>query len=844
MFFGGMYIVYVTEKKTSLGNEAGFENKSDSEVNQSIRNIVNPELPIQTFNEKNPPANRNQYSFKCNYTIDHDENKIIIQNDALYEQDIVCLFMKDTPSNHFPVIIFEDLLDELNPLTINDYEIVNEEANAKASSKTPAYLAKRENEARKEAIKVSNTLLNSLSFDARIALLDKIVFKKKDNYDYLYSYELGEFIVSNHNYISQGILPEKPEIDTNLRIINLFIKPYQEAIEVKNGNLHFISTRNNGMNQSNPLLSSIAFDVYESLYVLSKQYAKFLFSFNPLTAADLIEILNPLFTDNEQKKSFLSFYRYFNSLNADENQNFLRRKDNQDISVSTKDQLILDNFRRFFSSNIDQLDNQFTDYSTDENWQNETYRKIKYGLLHYPAYDSANKIVQEKRSESLWPEELLTLAENTLVNPASGKLINETAYNSFFLHIIRNSYTIYIKNIEQPFTFSQTSSLTNYLNSYYLISSNYVPPSSLSLLVGDIFPLQKLINVNENFIDNKDLQATGAGCLAEPINFQTLSGVPFEAKVLKNVVKNNLTASKLSYENISYTNLVSRIDKEMLKAMAGFFSTEELLVNLYAIFAYQYPDQRKEVSACSYNYGQRISETGESFLTIASYEKSELYQFGDYLKFKMFGIKLFGENIERKILRTLIDYKGSYVKLYEYSAQTYGFFQKEHVYDELTKHTFAYSINLMSTNAQEQRRWSSIYVPYLIKLDTPHDAFLFQVEHEAKNKVSYAIDYDYNNLYVVLSHTSNLTSLDDQENLTKTFIYDDYKNRQKYVGILLFLGNIYGSITPEYKLKGLSKSIEETVSIIQKIKHVFLDKNRNKKFDSVYEEPFKVIQED
>ena len=836
--------MYITEKNPNLENKTGFENTSNPEVNQSILNAVNPELSIQTFNNKNVPANRNEYSFKCNYTIDHDEDKIIIQNDSLYEEDIVCLFMKDTPSNHFPVIVFEDLLDELNPLTIDDYEIVNEEANAKASTKTPAYLAKRENEARKEALKVSNTLLNSLSFDARIALLDKIVFKKKDNYDYLYSYELGEFIVSNHNYISQGILPENPEIDTNLRIINLFIKPYEKAIEVKNGQLHFISTRNNGMNQSNPLLSSVAFDVYETLYVLSKQYAKFLFSFNPLTAADLIEILNPLFTDNEQKKSFLSFYRYFNSLNAEESQNFSRRKDNQDISVSTKDQLILDNFRRLFSSNIDQLDNQFTAYSTDDNWQNETYRKIKYGVLHYPAYASADKTVQDKRSESVWPEEMLTLAENTLVNPASGRLINESAYNTFFLHIINISYTVYINDISQAFNFSQTSRLTNYLESYYLISSTYVPPSNLSLLVGDIFPLQKLVNVNEDFIDNKDLQANGAGCLAEPINFQTLSGVPFEAKVLRNVVKDNLTASKLAYQNITYTDLAPRLDKEMLNAMAGFFSTEELLVNLYAIFAYQYPDQRKAISACSYNYEQRISETGESLLTIVPHEKSGFYQFSDYLKFKMFGMKLFGEKIERRILRTLIDYQGSNVKLYEYSAQTYGFLQKEHVYDELKKHIFAYSMNLMSTNAQEQRRWSSVYVPYLIKLDTPDEAFLFQVEHEVKNKASSAIDYDYNNLYVVLSHSSDLTSLDDQDNLTKTFIYDDYKNRQKYVGILLLLGTIYGSTTPEYELKGFSKSIDETVSIIQKIKHVFLDKNMNQKFDSVYEEPFKVIQED
>ena len=844
MFFGGMYIVYITEKKTNPRKETGFENINNSEINQSILNAVNSELSIQTFNEKNPPANRNQYSFKCDYTIDHDENKIIIQNDSLYEQDIVCLFMKDTPSNHFPVIVFEDLLDELNPLAISDYEIVNEEANAKASTETPAYLAKRENEARGEALKVSNHLLNNLSFDARIALLDKIVFKKKENYDYLYNYQLGEFIVSNHNYISQGLLPENPEVDTNLRIINLFVKPYEKAIEVKNGNLHFISTRNNGMNQSNPLLSSIAFDVYEILYVLTKQYAKFLFSFNSLTPADLIEILNPLFTNNEQKQSFLSFFRYFNSLNAEESQNFLRRKNNPDISVSTKDQLILDNFRRFFSSNIDQLDNQFTNYSTDDNWQNETYRKIKYGLLHYPAYDSAAKIVQDQRSKSLWPEDMFVLAENTLVNPASGKLINKAAYNDFFLYIVNNSYTVYIKDIEQVFNFSQTSSMTNYLKSYFLISSTYVPSSNQSLLVGDVFPLQKIVNANKDFIDNKDLQVTGAGCLAEPINFQTLSGVPFEAKILKNVVKNNLTTSKLSYQNIAYNDLASRLDKEMLNAMAGFFETEELLVNLYAFFAYQYPDQRKVVGSCSYNYEQRISETGDSLLTIASQEKSGLNQFSDYLKFRMFGIKLFGQKIERKILRTLIDYKGSNAKLYEYSAKTYGFFQKEHVYDELKKHVFAYSTNLLSTNAQEQRRWSSVYVPYLIKLDTPWEAFYFQVEHEVKNKASHAIDYDYNNLYIVLSDTSNVASLDDQDNLGKAFLYDDYKNRQKYVGILLLLGNIYGSITPEYELKGISKSIKGTISVIEKIKHVFLDKNMNNKFDSVYEEPFKVIQED
>jgi len=828
--------------KEGIFTQSKQNTKEENNNLSFLENSIDFDKSVTSYVEKNSQSIRNGYQFKCDYTFDNERN-VILEVKENYESDIVCLFLKDNKkTNNFPIIIFDNLLNELSPLNIEAYEKNNNnEIIVKASEITDAKNAIREEEARKNAQKVSSQLLDSIAFGPEIVAIDEIIFQARNNYDGLYNSELGEFITSNNNYITHGKDFNNLTAITNRKIIKVSVPSYYyDIIENEENQLVFSTSKSNNANENVEELKDISFDVYEAFYIVARQYGMYLIEMSDIDNKDFLNLLTSYLDEDNKYQDFVIFYNYFNNLNLIEDRNYNRRYEEDGSLSNYAKTKILDKFRNdYYPFNIMILSYDISDYETNSNWQLRTYRKFKYGLLHY-SYNESEAVQKIKQRQSALPKSLHDNLEVTINEYESNGSITQNSYNKVFNEILEQGYLVYKVDNRQAFEIAGGID-RGYRYRYYLLSKTNLPDqtNSKAPLVGNIFSTQE--TKNSLTYQDSDYLKIGSGCQSLGSSFETNSIVPIESKMLRKVISNNYVAQSINaYENMNYTNLSKGIDKQWLTFLEGIFNYKELAASLFALYAYSYPDKRNVVGQCSFEYsfskkeGDNGSIIREYYIKEGKYKR--LIKYADYQKFKTFGINIYGNEREKKAFSKLFHFKVLNSHLYYDDVFKYSFYQKEFISDHKKKRNFIYSYNELTTSSSEIKGWSSIYIPLIVKTKYKKDIFSLTLEakdNEGKNKEYHVVDYDYMNWFINVSR--EVATVDEINKFNKSIIFKDNNGKDDYIGVLLIIGNIFGQISPSYKIRGATNHIKDTEEKFSELSTLFLDLNKNGKLDKVDE---------
>ena len=623
---------------------------------------------------------------KCSYSY---KDKVIINtdNDDHVDDVFVCLINEKVINsedgeisykinNRFPIFEFNHLNNRLSPLTATDY-IVNENkeneldegditknliqgTGVKEYSDLPivAVIKKKslllqEQKAREKALQIIKDSFFSIPHSVEYSMLDLVQFTEKGSMKFKGAYTRPETTSTNTQKIREDIVSHENVLSNNLRKIQIVIPPLFSIINdkirgwLRIGYPDYIYNPINKkveahidyniFHENDPNYDGVTFDVYDILHTLAHEYGHHMTLYNAkITGQSFLDKLTELYSNqgqNEKFQDFVKLYKYFNSMNENEDQNFPSWQ-NAEIKFETirdYDKEMIKLYRKYYSANVVKLRSQFTNYNPQEEWQTRTYNDIKHGLLKG----------QEKTPYYILPA-LFEAAKAALGDSTQTIKINEKEYQDFLNHIETEGYNVYKWDKDDFFDFTDGDNPLRVSN-FSLVSKNFDLDNSTPAYIPDVFkyqeyllndktkgdPFSKRIVVKENAIQNQG------------INFATLGGTNYEAeryrylKYWQSSVENPVGfACEYKYECISL-----KIDIDMLNHLRYYYSWRELTARLFAILGYQYLDKRTQIPGLTRTYERlAASENQPLIYSFRPGKTKSIEQFSDYAMFKVLGI--------------------------------------------------------------------------------------------------------------------------------------------------------------------------------------------------------------